>query len=264
MTQHGFVRMVVITGVILGVMSGCSGCAEPTALQRYTCRIVNTYPHDPGAFTQGLVFHNGFLYEGTGQYGQSSLRKVVLETGEVILERSLANQYFGEGIAVWGDSLFQLTWREKKGFVYNLADFEPAAEFSYATEGWGLTHDGSRLIMSDGTSTLYFLNPETRKVTGRVEVYDNAGPVRRLNELEYIDNRVYANVWRTNRIVIINPTTGMVEGVIDLEGLLENVATTGSEDVLNGIAYDAANDRLYVTGKLWPALFEIELVEQTP
>ncbi|GAB4535354.1 MAG: glutaminyl-peptide cyclotransferase [Anaerolineae bacterium] len=227
----------------------------------YTYRIVNTYPHDPAAFTQGLVFEEGgLLYEGTGLRGRSTLRKVELETGKVLKLRRLPPHLFGEGVAVLGDRIYQLTWQAHIGFVYDRESFELLAEFHYPTEGWGLTHDGQRLIMSDGTSTLHFLDPETIEETGQVQVYDDLGPVVRLNELEYVRGEVYANVWKTDRIARIDPQTGRVTGWIDLTGLLSQEDRSLPVDVLNGIAYDAQHDRLFVTGKLWPRLFEIELV----
>ncbi len=227
----------------------------------YAYRIVNTYPHDPDAFTQGLIFEGGVLYEGTGLRGRSSLRRVVLNTGEVLQRRELSDDYFGEGITLFGDRIIQLTWQSRIGFVYDKADFELLRSFTYPTEGWGVTHDGDRLIMSDGTSTLYFRDPETFEEVGRVNVRDSAGAVSRLNELEYVAGEVYANVWQTDRIARIEPRTGRVIGWIDLEGLL-SVEDRQGADVLNGIAYDSEKKRLFVTGKLWPKLFEIELVVQ--
>ncbi|MFO7975039.1 MAG: glutaminyl-peptide cyclotransferase [Candidatus Hydrogenedentota bacterium] len=227
----------------------------------YTYRVVKTFPHDPEAFTQGFAFENGFLYEGTGLRGKSSLREVVVETGEVARMASLEDAYFGEGIAILGDRIVQLTWRSQIGFIYDKRTFERVGQFSYPTEGWGLTYDGARLIMSDGSSFLYFLDPETFERTGQVQVIGPSGPVTRLNELEYIDGEVYANVWRTDRIARIDPTTGALLGWINLEGLLAPEDRTGDEDVLNGIAYDPATNRLFVTGKRWPKVYEIELLE---
>ena len=222
-------------------------------------RIVNTYPHDPRAFTQGLVFVDDVLYEGTGLRGQSSLRKVDLKTGNILLVRQLKAWFFGEGITIYGNKIIQLTWRARVGFVYDRQTFQLLDRFNYPTEGWGITHDGNSLIMSDGTSTLYLLDPQTFKEVGRIEVHDMDGPVSRLNELEYVRGEIYANVWRTDRIVRISPQTGAVVGWIELEGLLSPEDRNRQIDVLNGIAYDAKNDRLFVTGKLWPKLFEIEL-----
>ena len=231
--------------------------------EEYSYQVVNEYPHDPGAFTQGLVFDDGYLYEGTGLYGASSLRLVALETGQVVQMRALPGNHFGEGITVYhGDKIAQLTWRNQVGFIYDKASFEVLDQFSYATEGWGLTYDGSRLIMSDGTSTLHVLDPETLEETDTIEVVDAGVPVVRLNELEYIHGEIYANVWLTDWICVIDPATGYVTAWIDLQGLL-SPEDAGDADVLNGIAYDAGGERLFVTGKLWPSLFEIELVPAT-
>lgn len=226
----------------------------------YGYKVVNAYPHDKRAFTQGLVFEGGFLYEGTGLEGRSTLRKVELETGKIVKGRKLADEYFGEGITIYGNKIIQLTLRAGVGLVYDKESFELVGQFNYPTEGWGTTHDGKSLIRSDGTSTLYFLNPETFEQTGRIEVADSDGPVRGLNELEYVQGQIYANVWRTDRIARIDPKTGRVTGWIDLAGLLGTEARGQLVDVLNGIAYDADNGRLFVTGKLWPKVFEIELV----
>ena len=223
-------------------------------------RIVNTYPHDPRAFTQGLVFADGVLYEGTGLRGQSGLRKVDLKTGNILRVRQLSAHFFGEGITIYGNRVIQLTWRAKVGFVYDRQTFQLLDTFNYPSEGWGITHDGKSLIMSDGTSTLYFLDPQTFREVGRLEVHTRDGPVSRLNELEYVQGEIYANVWKTDRIARISPQTGEVVGWIDLEGLLKPEDRNSRIDVLNGIAYDVKNDRLFVTGKLWPKLFEIELV----
>jgi len=223
-------------------------------------RIVNTYPHDPRAFTQGLVFADDLLYEGTGLRGQSSLRKVDLKTGNILLNRPLSAQFFGEGITIYGNHIIQLTWRARVGFVYDRQTFQLLDTFTYPTEGWGITHDGRSFIMSDGTSTLYLLDPQTFQEVGRLEVHTRDGPVSRLNELEYVQGEIYANVWKTDRIARISPETGEVVGWINLEGLLRPEDRNRRVDVLNGIAYDVKNDRLFVTGKLWPKLFEIELV----
>lgn len=225
----------------------------------YTYSIVNTFPHDRNAFTQGLIYLDGIFYEGTGLYQRSTLRKVDVETGHVLQLHKLPAEVFGEGITVFGDKLYQLTWKEKRGFVYNKDTFELIREFSYPTEGWGITHD-ERLIMSDGSDTLYFWDPETLAEIGRVQVVSQRGPVNRLNELEYINGEVFANVWQTNYIARIDPNTGHVTGWIVLDGLLTPADRTEPVDVLNGIAYDATNDRLFVTGKFWPKIFEIKLV----
>ena len=226
----------------------------------YTYTIINRYPHDRTAFTQGLVFEGGFLYEGTGIIGRSSLRKVELETGTVLQIRDLPFPYFGEGITIYGNRIIQLTWLSKVGFVYEKNSFELLQEFNYSTEGWGITHDGKRLIMSDGTSRLHFLDPFTFEEIGWIDVYDSEGPVTWLNELEYIQGEIYANVWQTDRIARISPLTGQVIGWIDLTGLLKPEDLIYPVNVLNGIAYNPITGRLLVTGKLWPLIFEIELI----
>jgi glutamine cyclotransferase len=225
---------------------------------RYTYDIVNVYPHDENAFTQGLVFEDGFLYEGTGLYGNSSLRRVELETGKVLQAHALQNQFFGEGITIVGDKIIQLTWESHRGFVYDKSTFDLLREFSYPTEGWGITYDGSRLIMSDGTASLYFLDPETFQRVGQIEAHDTA-PVTGLNELEYIKGEIYANVWREEKIAIIDPNTGQVRAWVDLKGI-RGSGDPDPDNVLNGIAYDTEGDRLFVTGKRWPLLYEIRLI----
>jgi glutamine cyclotransferase len=240
----------------------CPGSADSMraiATPVYTYKVVNTYPHARDAFTEGLVCENGLLYEGTGNYGSSTLRKVKLETGKILQIRELPPGYFGEGITIYGNRIIQLTWKSHLGFVYDKASFKLLRKFRYPTEGWGITHDESRLIMSDGTSILYFLNPETFEETGRIQVRDNNGPVSSLNELEYVRGEIYANVWQTDRIARISPQTGRVVGWIELRGLLEREGVIGPVDVLNGIAYDSKRGRLFVTGKWWPKLFEIEI-----
>jgi glutamine cyclotransferase len=239
---------------------GCSIPDNSDVIPVYTYNIVNTYPHDPDAFTQGLVFEDGILYEGTGRFGHSTLRRVELETGAILQIRDLADQFFGEGITIYGDRIIQLTWQSNVGFVYDKNSFELLREFNYSTEGWGITRDGEHLIMSDGTSTLHFFDPQTFEEISQLEVFDNNGPVTRLNELEYIQGEIYANIWQTDRIARISPETGRVVGWVDLEGLLTAEDRSEPVDVLNGIAYDAETDRLFVTGKLWPTLFEIELI----
>lgn len=226
----------------------------------YGYRIVNRYPHDPNGFTQGLVFVDGFLFEGTGLRGRSSLRKVDLATGTILQFRNLPAHFFGEGVTVYHNKVIQLTWRANLGFVYDKDTFQLIETFQYPTEGWGITHDGEHLIMSDGTSTLYCIHPKTYKEMGLIKVHDRKGPVSNLNELEYVQGLIFANVWQTDKIAQISPDTGEVVGWIDLSGLLRTEDRVHRVDVLNGIAYDQRNDRLFVTGKLWPILFEIELI----
>ena len=231
---------------------------QPTSAPVTGYQIVKIYPHDRAAFTQGLVFLDGIFYEGTGLNGRSSIRKVKVETGEVLKIQNLDAQYFGEGIAVVGDELIQLTWQSGIGFVYDKNSFERKRTFTYAGEGWGLTYDGTRLIMSDGTPSIRFLDPKTLKESGRLEVKDGRMPVDDINELEMVKGELFANVWSTDRIARIDPKTGQVLGWIDLTGILDPRDRV-KIDVLNGIAYDAAGDRLFVTGKQWPKLFEIRL-----
>ena len=232
----------------------------------YSYTIVNSYPHDVGAFTQGLIWHDGIMYESTGQRGESDVRRVLLESGEVMEEVPIDDQYFGEGITIFDDKLYQLTWQAGTGFVYDADSLELLDSFTYPTEGWGMTHDGEQLIMSDGTNTIYFWDVETLEENGRLQVHDGDTPIARLNELEYIDGEIYANIWQTNLIARIDSETGAVVGWIDLRGLLSAEEMAGLSNpgnaVLNGIAYDAENGRLFVTGKLWPTLFEIELHPQ--
>jgi glutaminyl-peptide cyclotransferase len=233
-------------------------------IPRYTYRVVKTYPHDPQAFTQGLIFKDGFLYEGTGLKGQSSIRKVELATGKVLMQTPLPGDVFGEGITIWGNHVIGLTWTEQVGFVLDLQSFQLWRRFSYPGEGWGLTHNERELIMSDGTAELRFLDPVSMRELRRLRVTANGQPLERLNELEWVNGQIFANVWQTDRIARIDPKTGQVVGWIDLTGLLPAAdQTSGRVDVLNGIAYDAKGKRLFVTGKLWPKLFEIELVKLT-
>ncbi len=225
-----------------------------------TYRVRRTYPHDATAYTQGLIFHDGFLFESTGLNGRSTLRKVKLDTGEVVQRHALDTAYFAEGLAEWNGLLVQLTWHAKVAFVYDLASFAVRRTFEYAGEGWGLTRDRDGFIFSDGSDQLRFLHPDTFREVRRVTVTDGGVPVRDLNELEYVRGEVYANVWHTDRIARIDPASGRVARWIDLRGLMAAGYRLDAEAVLNGIAYDAAGGRLFVTGKLWPRLFEIEVV----
>ena len=237
----------------------------PSEIPTYSYRIARAFPHDPDAYTQGLLYDSGFLYESTGHYGQSSLRKVELETGAVVQLHQLDDRFFGEGLALFGNRLLQLTWRAHKGFAYRLNSFEPLAEFAYPTEGWGLTCDGELLVMSDGSATLYFRDPFTFAEVSRVAVVAQGRPVPQLNELEWVAGEVFANIWQTDTIARIDPATGQVAGWIDLTGLLSDADRRGSNaEVLNGIAYDPEGERLFVTGKWWPKLYQIELISPSP
>ena len=239
-----------------GAIGSQSPVREGTSAAVTGFKVLRTYPHDPEAFTQGLEFVDGSLYEGTGLNGRSSIRQVDLQTGHVIRQRAVAKEHFGEGITIWKSRLIELTWQSQVALVYDLQSFAPRQTFTYTGEGWGLTHDRTHLIMSDGTASLRFLDPETFAERRRITVKDGGLPVNRLNELEYVKGQLFANVWTTDRIARIDPDTGRVLGWIDLTGLL---APRGKADVLNGIAFDAAGDRLFVTGKLWPTLFEIAI-----
>lgn len=235
-----------------------------SSIKTYGYRIINSYPHDPNAFTQGLEYDDGLLYEGTGGYGQSSLRRVDIQTGRVVDMVHLEDEFFAEGIAIWKDRIIQLTWRSFQGFVWDKENLTQTGSFSYRREGWGITSDATRLIMSDGSDALYFLDPSDYSLQGSIRVTADGEPVKGLNELEYINGMIYANLWPSTWIAIISPDTGEVTGRIDLSGIMdEGDIPKRWVDVLNGIAYDPSEDRLFVTGKLWPSLFEIELVEDT-
>jgi len=234
--------------------------AGPAVAPVHGYEVVNVYPHDRGAFTQGLAFHDGRLYEGTGLRGRSTLRLVALERGTVLRMVRMPARYFGEGIAVAGDRVVQLTWRARKGFVYDRDTFALRGTFAYATEGWGLAFDGTRLVMSDGSDTLRFLDATSYAERGRLRVRDGGRAIDALNELEFVRGEIWANVWTTDRIARIDPESGRVTGWLDLAGLLAPEERSPPVDVLNGIAWDAARDRLFVTGKLWPKLFEIRVL----
>jgi glutamine cyclotransferase len=235
-----------------------SGSASSTPV-KYGYEVIATWPHDPKAFTQGLVFRNGDFLESTGLNGQSSLRDVDLKTGRVLKQVSVPSQFFAEGLAVMGDQAFQLTWQSGKGFVYDVDTFRLEKEFAYDGEGWGLATDGRWLILSDGTSRIRFLDPATFRVVRTIEVTEEGKPVERLNELEWINGEIFSNVWQTNEVMRIDPDSGRVRGVIDFSGLLDPQDRGPETDVLNGIAYDAATDRLFITGKRWPKIFEVRL-----
>jgi glutamine cyclotransferase len=249
------VTAIIIFGVVVFFfVSDIPVISKPS---NYTYTVINVHHHDQTAFTQGLVFEDGALYEGTGLWGQSTLRRVELETGNVTQIHSLPSNLFGEGITIFDDKIIQLTWTSGKGFVYNKNSFEVLQEFTYPTDGWGITYDGSKLIMSNGSAILHFLDPETFQIIDQIEVIDEE-PVAELNELEYINGMVFANIWHEDKIVIIDPHSGQVTGWIDLSGI--NDEENIGENVLNGIAYDQNSDRLFVTGKRWSKLFEIQLV----
>ena len=221
--------------------------------------VIDVFPHDPNAYTQGLAIDNGILYEGTGLYGNSSIRKVNCVTGEILQSRELASEYFGEGITVYDGNIIQLTWRSCKGFVYATENFESLTDFSYTTEGWGIAFTGEYFVMSDGTENLYFLDPQTFTKAYSIQVHYNGAPISGLNELEFVKGEIYANLFPTDYIVRIDPCTGKVTGWINLTGLMDWKHYGKKIDVLNGIAFDKSTNRLFVTGKFWPYIFEINL-----
>jgi len=244
-----FLAVVVLAGLGLARM----------ALADEGYRVIHTYPHDPNAFTQGLIYEDGHLYESTGLYGHSSLREVDLQTGQVIREHDLPSQYFGEGLTDWGNTLVQLTWKAQMGFVWDRDTFRLLRTFHYSGEGWGLTQDGHDLILSDGSSALRYLNPITFATVRTLEVTDHGKPVEQINELEWVEGQIFANVWMSNRIARISPKDGHVIAWINLAGIIPDVELRNNNAVLNGIAWDAQKHRLFVTGKLWPKLFEIQI-----
>jgi glutamine cyclotransferase len=252
--------------IVFGMMSlSLVVCFVPRAKAKRAdgYQVVHTFPHDPDAFTQGLVYVDGHLYESTGRNGKSSIRMVDLSTGRVLREYHLADKYFGEGLTDWAGELIQLTWKAELGFVYDRATFAWKRSFHYDGEGWGLTHDDKQLILSDGTPVIRFLDPQSFAEIRRISVTDEEGhPLAEINELEYIHGEIYANVWHTDQIVRISPRTGKVVGRIDLTGIIDKSELVDPDAVLNGIAYDAKGDRLFVTGKLWPKLFEIRVVHR--
>lgn len=259
-------------GLLAMTLAACSGhtktlrtetpAATPAAPRTYTYRVIESYPHSTDSYTQGLLFADGVMWEGTGEYGHSRLQRIDLETGRTDVVATLPRSEFGEGIALLDGKIYQLTWENNKAYVYDAATGRQLRTFAYAGEGWGLTTDGERLYMSDGSEYLRILDPETFRVQRSVPVTFRGAPVQLLNELEWIDGKIWANVYVTDQIVIIDPASGIVEGVIDLRGLLPDEEIAPDTDVLNGIAYDAASERIFVTGKRWSKLFEIEIIPQ--
>lgn len=257
------IRWALLASVVVCVVGiGAWVSGRDGAPQAYVAQVVNEYRHDANAYSQGLIFVDGTLYEGTGKYGRSTLRRVDLKTGQVQQQISLSDRIFGEGITAWEDKIVQLSWKENVGMVYDRKTFELKQRFRYSGEGWGITHDGRNLIISDGTSTLRFLDPKTFKVVRRLSVRNGRNRIRHLNELEFVNGEILANVWYKDYIVRISPTSGEVTGYIDLSRLWPQNQRPNKEAVLNGIAYDEVGKRLFVTGKNWPSLYEIRLVTQ--
>lgn len=256
--------IILATGFFILAISGslASPACTDNPPEKIPYKIINVYPHPPRSFTQGLAFENGFLYEGTGQYGLSSLRKIRFETGEILKEVSLPNNLFGEGITIYKDRIIQLTWLSRIGFVYDKNSFRVLDSFRYplAIEGWGITTDGKHLIMSDGSNRLYFLDPESFEVKKKLDVFDHRGPVQKINELEYAGGVIYANVWQSDHIIAIDLDSGRVTGIIDLSEIVPKQYRNHADYVLNGIAYDPGKKRFFVTGKMWPRVFEMELL----
>jgi len=257
MVSPGVLRVFIFLTALV-----CNAAAQP-AIPEYGYTVIHTYPHDGTAFTEGLFYLSGFLYEGTGVPGKSSIRRVRLETGQILQKRDLPTPYFGEGIVAWKDRLIELTYTAQIGFIYDLHTFALRNTFHYRGEGWSMTQDGKRIIMDDGSPTIRFWDAETLKEAGHITVTANGRPVENLNELEWVKGEIYANIWHTDRIARIDPASGKVIGWIDLTGLLSQgdqlTGPEGAEQVLNGIAYDPKADRLFVTGKYWRKLFEIRL-----
>jgi glutaminyl-peptide cyclotransferase len=260
--------------MVLGLSLTCYRCnasadhadrktSENAPVVRYGYQVVNVWPHDPNAFTQGLIFSDGKLLESTGQEGRSSLRRVELQTGSVLQRVPVPEPYFAEGLTLLNGKLYQLTWQHQVGFIYDAQKLEQVGKFNYTGEGWGLTTDGHSLILSDGSNRIRFIDPDSFRVTKTIAVLDGQTPVNELNELEYVQGEIYANIWHDQRIVTIDPQTGRVTGWIDLSGLLQPGEVVDPDAVLNGIAYDESTHRLFVTGKLWPHLFEIKLKKQS-
>jgi len=249
-----------------GAATNSNGAATPSASSAsapvYGYEVVNTYPHDTSAFTQGLIFMDGELLESTGGEGKSTLRRVELSTGKVLQKLDVPGFYFAEGLTVFGGKAYQLTWQGEKGFVYDPKTFKKLGEFEYEGEGWGLTHDADSLILSDGSNRIRFIDPNTFQVRRTISVFESGRPLEDLNELEYVKGEIFANVWHEDRVARIDPQTGAIKGWVDLTGLLRPGDVRDPEAVLNGIAYDEAGDRLFVTGKLWPKLFEVRLKQK--
>ncbi|MGB5309553.1 MAG: glutaminyl-peptide cyclotransferase [Arenicellales bacterium] len=262
-SQNPLLVLVSLLSLYFSVASADTQASNNQAengIKQYSYEVVNVYPHDPTAFTQGMIFKDGYLYESTGLNGGSSLRKVELETGKVLQKIDIDRKIFAEGLASVDGQLYQLSWRARTGFVYNTDTFALERTFKYPGQGWGLTFHKDQLIMSDGTSILRFLGPADFKEIKKLAVSIDGKPLRRLNELEMVKGDLLANVWLTDRIAIISPETGHVDGIINLAGLLDKYVPGSEADVLNGIAYDAAGERLFVTGKYWPKLFEIKII----
>jgi glutaminyl-peptide cyclotransferase len=255
--------MLRTAGWLAIIVAGMGLAPAGAAVPEFKAAIVQTYPHDPQAFTEGLLYQDGFLYESTGREGQSSVRKVQLDTGAVLMQHDIDKKYFGEGIVIWKKRLLELTWKDQIGFIYDVDTFKPLADFHYEGEGWALTRDDSHLYMSDGTSDIRVLDPDTLAEKSRIHVTCDGHPIKNINEVEWVKGQIYADIWLTNLMAMIDPTSGDIVGLVDMSDLRMLAATTQAVDVVNGIAYDATGDRLFVTGKLWPTLYQVTLSKRT-
>ena len=249
-------------GPVINKSADANANAAADQVTVYGYEVVNTFPHDPSAFTQGIIYNDGALIESTGLEGHSTLRRVELQTGKVLQKVDVPPFFFAEGMTLFNGKIYQLTWKGEKGFIYDPQTFKKTGEFTYTGEGWGLTHDADSLILSDGSNQIRFIDPTTYKVKRTISVLDRGRPLEEINELEYVRGEIFANIWHDNRIVRIDPQTGRINGWVDMAGLLKPGDVTNEEAVLNGIAYDEQGDRLFVTGKLWPKLFEIKLKQK--
>lgn len=263
-------KLYTLSALVLFLLTGCgdekprdddppANVNTPAEPKNIGYTVVNVFPHDTSSFTQGLEWHNGYLYEGTGMRGESRLLKVKLQDGKAVQQLSLDASLFGEGITILNNRIYQLTWQENKALVYDLKTFSKVQEFTWPFEGWGITNNGKELIISTGTNNLYFVDPSSFRIINTISVTSNYGPEGSLNELEYVNGKIYANIWNRDDIVVIDPKTGMVESKLNMAGLLELSKQTQNTDVLNGIAYDSTKKSFYITGKRWPSLFEVKL-----
>ncbi len=260
MKNNKFIKISALLAVFFAVLLIVAySKTEPE--KTYSIKVLNTFPHDKEAFTQGLVFDNGYLYESTGLHGRSSIRKVEIRTGKVLKKTVIPKKFFGEGITIFNNKIYQLTWRAKTGFIYDKESLENIGSFNYQTQGWGITHDDKNLILSDGSSNLYFLDPDSFETVKVLSVKTKEGKdIKFLNELEYIDGKIFSNVWQTNQVLIIDPENGIIENILDLSNLKKKIPGSKKIDVFNGIAYNPNSKTFYFTGKLWPKLFEVKLI----
>lgn len=262
MTKDRPLVLVLLLFLLLFSIQNCLAHMNDNATVFLQYEIIDVFPHDPKAFTQGLVWKDGFLYEGTGLYGSSSLRKTDFKYGRILKQHNLPEDFFGEGITIFEDKIYQLTWKGQIGFIYDLETFQLLETFFYEHEGWGITHNGESLIISDGSSVVRFIDPLTMEEIRQVEVHEKQKLIDRINELEYIQGKIFANIWQTDKIAIINPESGEISSWLDLSSIKDLLDTNQKIDVLNGIAYDSNNNELFITGKLWPKMFKIKIIDR--